>query len=349
MKGVTLFLPLGVFLVLVAGFLFERAGDPTESFPLLRPPQEPNLDVVELDVGSRSLRGRVLAEGAGLAGAGVYTRDGNRPVWDFTDEEGVFELHGLSEAALRLDVMRWGFDPETFEVAAGQTSVRIELVSRMAPSPELPVVLRAPLIGELIAPLEQSLAGYEVSLRPARPADQLGPEIERRTESDAEGRFLFEDLAAGDYALEVRPPWARGGSWPELVAPRTRFLRHSAAGGELAFELAFGALEARVEDGRASPIGGALVVLERRTDPAGAPVPPGRVWPPVTTEPDGTFRFDDLPPGGYVLTLRAGDGSLRDVPVEISNGRVDRPELPPLEPRAPAPPADAPGDEPAGP
>ncbi len=348
LKGITIFLPLGVFLVLLAGFLFERVDTLGDEFPEVLSPKETNLADVRLGLGTRVLNGRVLVDGAGVAGAAVYVRDGNRPLWAHTAEDGKFQISGLSEAALKLDVMRWGFDPESFEVAAGVNDIRIELTKRMEPAPQLPVVLRAPLVGELLAPLDASLEGYEVSLRPARPADQLGPEIARRTVADAEGKFLFEDLAAGDYALEVRPPWAAGGSWPELVAPRTRFLHHSAAGGELSFELSFGALEGTVVDDRANPIGGALVVLERRRDANGAPVPPGRLWPAATTATDGSFRFDDLPPGTYTLDLRAGDGIRTGVPAEVVHGQVAEASLPPLEPRATEPEAQDLDIEPSG-
>jgi hypothetical protein len=64
--------------------------------------------------------------------------------------------------------------------------------------------------------------------------------------------------------------------------------------GELA-----GAL--RHEDG--SPLAGALLTVHDAERPE-------RVWPPRRSGIDGRFRYTDLPPGDYVLELRAGDARL---------------------------------------
>src|SRR6185369_1403706 len=84
-------------------------------------------------------------------------------------------------------------------------------------APALPKIARVRLAGEVRSRIATALAGAEVVLIPTAAPETLSAPLPRRAKVGADGRFVFEDLIVGEYRVEVRPEWARGGSWPDLL------------------------------------------------------------------------------------------------------------------------------------
>ena len=49
---------------------------------------------------------------------------------------------------------------------------------------------------------------------------------------------------------------------------------------------------------------------------------PERVWEPRTTDAEGRYRFDDVPPGTYAIELSAGQAVERRTGLEVGTGGV---------------------------
>jgi hypothetical protein len=100
----------------------------------------------------------------------------------------------------------------------------------------------------------------------------------------------------------VLPPWARGGSGPNLRPPGRRTYRHGAEGSELVLPVERGSIRGVVE-GEEGVLEGAMVRVAIESEGA------ERVWPPVQSDVEGKFRVGDLPVEHvYTVTVRAGDG-----------------------------------------
>lgn len=317
-RRVFLLLPVLVGLGILAGILFEsqRAGRELPPFTPARPPEFRDLLAPS---GSATLEGLLVAPGGDpVPDASVYVRSGGVPAWTYTDREGAFRLEGLQPETATAVVMAWGFPPTEFEVLPGGPSATLTLPPRSDQVPSLPDVARAELQGRVLHPL--GLEGsYEVVLLPLEPPHLMQGPVAVRTRTDPGGRFRFEGLATGRYRALVLPEWAQGGSWPNLAARLDAPLEHVLDGEPLDLHLAAGALAGRLRDPADLPIEGGLVLLSRAQDPT-------RVWPPTLSGPTGRFRLGDLPPGDYLLEIRAGEGALSELPIRIKAGRLT--ELP---------------------
>lgn len=330
-------LPAVVLLALLVGLAVEHLGNDHSALPSFTPARPPAFEAMRVPEAEGVLRGRVLAapEGGGqpVADASVYVRSGGIPHWTFTDAEGSFELTRLpaflADEENTAVVLAWGHPPSSFEVAFGDQERELVLPAQPPPLPTLPEVERAPIEGRVLGARAAwgSSDGYEIVFSPAVPANVLQGPVERRIASDASGAFTVEDLALGAYRVSVLPTWARGGTWPDLVAEVSRDLDHTRDTTSLELELSAGAVEGPIWDTSPKAVEGALVLLVDADQPT-------RIWPPAVSDEGGRFRIRALPPGRYLLTARAGEGSSEEIRVEVRPGEVTRLELPALPMRS---------------
>ena len=324
MKRVLHYLPYAGLALLVLALLvrgLRREGLGLASFPA---PAETVLAGVDYAPPAASIVGRVVdAEGEPVSEAFVVTRLGSELGWTFSEVNGAFDLVHLPPGATTVQVVARHFRARSFTLDAPGEDVVLVLDERLAELEELPELSREDLEGELRTPAtRRGLLGYEVVLLPEGPLHEAGSTIPARAEVSADRGFRFPELLHGAYRVVVLPPWARGGSWPNLCDEAHRVLEHRPSGGALELPLAAGELGGRVLDAAGDPVHGAIV----RVTPAGEP---RRPWPPVATGSDGGFEVSDLPPGTYAVEVQAGEGRWT-AEAEVQAGYTSVLDVPPL-------------------
>ncbi|MAF67443.1 MAG: hypothetical protein CMJ84_17525 [Planctomycetes bacterium] len=330
MKRITLIPPI-VGLVTLAGMIAWRTlAEPGTSLPPFPDPPAVSLPGFEVPLGTARVAGVVRgADGRVLVEALVSLRAGEEPMWTYTDAEGRFALSEVHPGPARITILARRYRTHEFDVLAPDEALVLELDETLAPAPELPPLERAPLEGVIVPAIAgRGVAGYEVLLRPAETPDRFGAPVERRATVGADRSFRFDDLILGQYRVTLLPPWAAGGSWPNIADPARRAHVHSlaSAGRSLELPAAAGELHARLVDADGAEIFGALALLH----PAGSP---DRPWPPATSAEDGTLTFADVPPGAHRLLLIAGEAR-RELTVQVSAGSALELDLQPLPTRA---------------
>lgn len=323
--------PLGVLASLGLGFWLGRPEPiATEDFSFDSPTPSALPPLVAAAAENQVLGRVVDPEGTPVedvlvaiwpAGSDPEPHDAGRPLsWDYTSGEGTFRLQHLAEGPHRALLTADGYPPTLLDVVVPvDGTVDWSLSARPAPLPELPPIRWRALAGrvERVPGALSTIEGLEIVVRPAADVAPLSGAAERRTVTDAEGRFAFDRLVAVPHELLVLPQWARSGSWPLLG----RFEVPADAPEALELHLLVGSVEGRLLESSGRPLEGALVTLTRpdATDALGA----AQAWPPEVTNFRGTFRFEMLPPGRYHLRLRAGNATRElDVTVEAERHQV---------------------------
>ena len=325
-----------VFSVLIGGLLSRREGSPEansqrfqpESTPILPPLMDP-LGAARTSGSSREDRAQILVvDPAGLpvAGAALVVRCGGSTIWAFTQADGTAMLDGLLPGKSRLAVLAFPRPGLEIEIEPGAEVRRIVLPATAAVPMRLPDIARSRFAGQLGSSGSAEHAGYELLLLPFAPASELGGTLPRSAVCDHEGRFSLEGLAHGRYLLRVLPPWASGGSWPDLSAPRDRELDFQGDRTEQVIELSRGSIEGEVKDDLGRALEGALILANEVANE-------GHAWPPTSSGPDGRFLFVDLPPGKYRITCRAGEGGTSIDELVVEAGAVAWAALPPFAAR----------------
>ncbi len=275
---------------------------------------------------SASLAGQVVdTSGGPIADAVVVARSGEQAQWTRSDEQGRFVLHSLPPGKAQVSAWLLGKLPAGLEVQLPSQDLSVVLAeSEYQAGSAMPSSKSRALTGRVESCTRDGSLGarHEVLLIPRAPVNELQSAVLATTMTSEAGEFQFDKLALGSYQVVVLPEWARGGSWPDLTAPAAQFLECSELEpSTLTIPLACGSVLASLADEEGEPVEGALIVIR----PAGAP---GKVWPTTSTGPDGRFEFRELPAGKYELDLRAGEGSILALPVEIFAGEVSQPDLP---------------------
>jgi hypothetical protein len=112
--------------------------------------------------------------------------------------------------------------------------------------------------------------------------------------SNADGKFRFEELAAGEYQLKV-----------ERAGFATRTLRVTLPDRQLRLKLdPLAAIHGRVTDDEGDPLPGVRVRVLRAENVFGTTF--FALAATVNAAPDGAFRADDLAPGRYYLHAESG-------------------------------------------
>lgn len=325
-----------VFAVLLGGLL-TRDGEPRPadrpaylpSTPRNLPPLVDPLGIDRDPSAARDdrLEVRVIDEGgAPVRGAALIVRAGVGTLWALTGEDGRGTLTGLSAGKSRLAVLAFPHRGLETDVEPSAATLEITLPPVPPPPARIPEIVRSRFAGRLDWSGSESPADFEVVLIPEASPAELSGALPRSANCDADGRFVFEDLAHGLYSLAVLPPWAGGGSWPDLVAPSDRRLDFQAEVLERAVTLARGSIEGEVLDDQGRPLLGALVI-------AVDVLHESRVWPACSTDPEGRFRVRDVPPGTYRVTCRAGEGGSSLEALVVAPGETAFAALPPFAPR----------------
>jgi len=300
----------------------RREGLKLPDFP--RPPRVEFAPEVYA-TGAESLRGTVVDDtNRPVAEALVMADLNGELVWDYTDLGGAFTLSRLPDAELRVTVVARKYTSAVRMVRPPRGDLRIDLGPQVEPPPHLPEIGEGELEGSLNAAITgRGLLDYEVQLVPVQPPEELGAPIPVRARVGADRTFRFPALLHGEYRIRVLPPWARGGSWPNLAAPEDAPFVHGPATERLEVTIHAGEIAGRLIDLEGQFVEGALVRVA-------AVDAPGRPWPPLQTDETGAFSVRDLPPGRYRLQVDAGESSLDEV-IDVLARVTAEVDLDPLE------------------
>ncbi|MBK7642234.1 MAG: carboxypeptidase regulatory-like domain-containing protein [Planctomycetes bacterium] len=299
-------IPLGTLAALAIGYAVQRATlQPDPPIDIQRPPPA-TFAKLEPPVHGHRLAGRVSApSGEALDRALVWVRSGDEGSFTRTDAQGAFGFDDLGPGPWPAKIVALGFEPLDLTLEDTGKLTQIALAKAYGPPPTLARVEHEPLAGQLELPAGFDASDCEVVLEPEAPTS-IDSALPRRARCDAQGAFHFDDLIAAKYLVRVLPAWARGGSWPDLVAGVAGKASHEfthAKGAQLAVQLELGSIQGTLAEASGAPVEGALAELALASDP-------GRIWIPQSTDAQGHFRLHPLPHGAYVLTLRAGGATL---------------------------------------
>jgi hypothetical protein len=306
-----IWIPVLTLVGLAAGFVSKRALAPPSTELVIQPVPSAKIPALELPERSRTLDGQIVdPAGAGVPDALVFLRAGDAPHFTYTDSAGRFHLAALEQGPWRATVLAIGFEPAAKDLVDASSPQTIRLEAPVGPPPSLPQLARKNLAGVLSSRRAVALEGCEVVLTPTLAPETLSAPLPRRATASADGRFQIPDLIVGEYAVEVLPAWARGGTWPDLARPidgeRPLMLSHAAgeAPTVLAIELQTGEVTGKLVDLDGHPLEGALILVSPASDAS-------RVWPPEASVQDGTFTLGGLPSGKYLLAVRAGSAAVQ--------------------------------------
>ncbi len=300
-------MPLATLAAFGVGIVMKRVSRPVERPLDVTPPPEAQLPGIVLPPRARTLSGSVVtSDGSGVADALVSTIAADEPHWTYTDAAGAFVLAGLGRGPWTITVTATAHLPFSTTVADDATAAVLKLPDAPRTYPTLAKRELAPLTGSVSARAGITLAGAELLLMPTAPLETIDAPYPRRVQCDSSGKFELSDLQLGEYTVVLLPEWASSGTWPDLSrasdAPARVWTHSKNGGGALSIDCIAGAVRGIVADGEQNPLAGALVLVASEAQNE-------NVWPPVTADAKGMFMVGDLPPGRYVVSVRAGSGS----------------------------------------
>ncbi len=317
-------IPLGTLAALALGYAFQRlAAKPDPPINIQRPPPT-TFKKLEPPVHGHKLAGQVTSPaGEPLDRALVWLRSGDEGSNTYTDAQGAFRFDNLGPGPWQAKVLALNFEPLDIELRESTALQVVAMQKAYGPPPQLVALKHAALAGRILVPKDFDASQFEVVLQPGEPT-RIDSAVPRRVECDAQGAFKIDDLIVAHYDLRVLPAWARGGSWPDLLAGvgegEQHDFSHKEGAGELLLKLALGSIAGTLVEPDGTPIEGGLVELELAGDP-------GRVWLPQSTDAAGRFALRALPKARYLLTLRAGASTLQQ---EIGLGASEDRQLGPI-------------------
>ncbi|QDU69704.1 carboxypeptidase-like regulatory domain-containing protein [Engelhardtia mirabilis] len=313
---------------LAIGFALQRIRAPQLGGVGTGFPFERRLPALVAASGPDRLSGQVVDSGGTAlpqVAVTVVGPAGVHSVWSGTD--GEFSIDGLAPGAHEVHLVSTDRPGATVAVTVPSDGP-LRLV---APDPwpvleTLPSMELAPMNGR-IEPLPVGGAtGYVVLLTPEGAAVEAGlaGRLQRRAVVGADGEFRVERLTLGSYRVSLLPPWAGGGTWPELVVSG---FEHRGDGTPLRLPGSSAELVGRIVDQGGEAVAGALVTLRSSTQPE-------RRWPSAETGSDGHFRIGDLPGGSYEVRVSAGRARF-ERSLRVPDLRSVTLEVPPLDVAAP--------------
>jgi hypothetical protein len=246
--------------------------------------------------------------GHAVSDALVMSDTGALLAWDYSDKDGHFTLEGLPSGDVTVHVIGDGHDPEDFTVSSSEPLVELELSTSFPTPPSLPELIHVDVTGVVSAPRSRwGVEGYELWLDPLSPAHEFGAPLPRRATVKADRSISFDGLLSGRYRAALLPPWAKAGTWPNLLSPETPIISIGLSEtNQLELKMVAGEIEGTVIDDRGKLVAKAIVSVypEER---------PNQVWPQARTDARGHFILRDLPVGKYVLHAHAGELSVEHV------------------------------------
>ena len=221
-----------------------------------------------------------------------------------TDFEGKFGFKGLSAGDYDVTVSKPGFTRSVSNgVKTGEGSAPLELTLNPGAS----------IAGRLVQPNGLTVTGYSVSARSSAGAGagggpgmtMIGGRGNAAAQADPDGGFILDGLVPGTaYDLSIFGPGEFRGDAKKksVVAPASDVDIEVAARGRLTGRVIDAATGAPVTEFEASysqaRLGGGMVVMVR--GPGGDA---NRRTP--FSSPDGTFAFEDVPPGNWDISVWA--------------------------------------------
>jgi hypothetical protein len=323
-KRLSLVFTLAVFVALAIGILTRhRSTAELPSFP--RAPSV-RIDPLPVPGGSESLILRIFGPAeVALEDVAVRFRAGEAPYWGFTDAGGRVRFSGLPPGPVEVVVLSFR-RPILRATLSLSEREQVLTLGDLTPAPErLPDIERSPLTGTILGTSEASREGYAVVLLPTEPPQTFSGAVPRRVLTDQDGKFAIEDLALGTYRFVVLPPWALGGTWPDLAPESSAQFVHRSDSSAAMIELRLGTITGVVLDDVDRPLEDALVIAVEDGHP-------NRVWTPLVSDSKGRFFIRDMPPGVYRLRVSAGEGEVTAL-VRVQPGVTVEVKLPPLRPR----------------
>ncbi len=322
----TLVLPLAALTFWITGFLWHSYGQRVEPPIAVTPATQAQLSPVVLPLRTRVLAGTVVGpDDQPIDDALVSLVAADEPHWTWTDAKGHFRLEGLERGEWNVTVTVTAHAPFLVTLPDDEQEHVVRLPDAARTMPAFEKRVTAPLAGHVTPALAGSLDGAEVVLTPVLPLEMLDAPVPRRTLCDPDGKFAIEDLQVGEYVVSVLPAWARDGTWPDLARRSNGSpvsWKHAEGAAELAIDLENGGLHGVVADREGHALEGALVIVSSSASPE-------RVWPPVAADAQGGFTVADLPPGKYLVAVRAGPGS-QQVTADVAAKSVVELALKPL-------------------
>ena len=259
----------------------------------------PTEDVTITLKRASSIRGRVIDPlGWPVARATVSVQAGQldlgpRNESAQTDAAGEFELGNLAAGPATLRVSARNFRP-------AQQSIEIPAAEDEALFTEIELETGATLQGRVTTDTGEPIFGARVTAHGPRVHDA------QSASTDADGTFTVGGLPSGP--LQVR-------AYKEPYVTELKEIEMEGDAGFVELELKTGSqVWGQVVDADGQGVGAVTVVL---THGGGRPTPT-----PVTSGPDGSFRFGHVQPGTY--TLRAQEGvAYANLDVEVPGGAED--------------------------
>ena len=213
-----------------------------------------------------------------------------------TDDEGRYAMQRVSQSANRLSVWARGFEAKTLSTSPGDPMLVLRDL-RLTPAP----VLRGTVVDSLGRPVE----GAQISA--CQDKEQEG------AISGHGGVFALPAITAGCTVSASHPRFATSRS-TLIEAGRSLTLRLGTGG----------AIEGLAVDERGRPLG-AFSLSIQSFEPAEGESQSSSRSGETHDELRGTFRFDDLTPGTYVIGVTAeGHAAAQSPPIEVGRGRVVR-------------------------
>jgi hypothetical protein len=313
--------------LLVLGLAVAVGSFGSEGLGLLQFSKPPELALASFTPSPHqaAAAGRITSEaGEPIAEVLVMAEVDGQLVWDYSDAEGRFKLTQLPTGPLELTLLRRMMEPQTFQGNVPSTDMEFVMRAPLAPVPTLPAIGQSHMDGEVLNSIpERGLLGYEVQLIPVEAPQVIGAPIPARTRVGADRRFHFDNLMHGQYSVRLLPPWAVGGTWPNLIDTQQAFFEHGPATKNPVFSTACGEISGRLIDREGQEVEGALI----RVAPVDRAEHP---WAPLPSNDHGQFLVSDLPPGSYRLQIDAGGDEYNQV-IEVTRGVTSRVDVRPLE------------------
>lgn len=207
--------------------------------------------------------------------------------------------------------------------AALTITAAIPLAQVVVPTKGAPPGPRTGLIvGQVVDEAGAPVAEAIVQLTMPRYLPELATTPKGRVMADAEGRFFFSDLPAGDYALRASKEGYGGGGYEQRRATASNQL-FTLVEGERRTDAKltlwkFAVIGGTVLDEAGEPVIGVTVQALVPNTVAGRPAfnsgGTANLNPDATTDDRGIFRLSRLVPGRYIITVRS---TLTTMPVGL--------------------------------
>ncbi|MCP3920492.1 MAG: carboxypeptidase regulatory-like domain-containing protein [bacterium] len=320
--------PIASLVGLGVTLLLALRGEEASDQPEVQLPTGELTPHVEPELGGASLVGTVIdAERAPIPGASIGLVLRGRPLWTHAAADGSFRLDEVDRGPCRVRVLAQGWPAQVLDTVAGEGAVELVLGAPLPEQPSFPAIESASLSGMIDPGIGSADAeGYEIVLLPTGNMTEYGTGKPRRATTDADGRFRFDALERVEYRVLALPPWAAGGTWPDLLTGwdgRPELYDHEQAGETpppLPLNLLGGIIEGTLRDDRGRLLEGGLIEVTPLTDAdAGSP----RTLPTARTDANGRYRLHHVPPGRYAVRATAGPHVRETTVLVPTRGRVD--------------------------